>query len=209
VLGVPQENIMFLTNARAIEMHSEIKRINSIIKSLEGKAEVYFYYAGHGFPDQQTKDPYIIPVDVSGNSLRFGVKLTDLYTSLTEHPAKKVTVVLDACFSGGARNVGLVSARAVKVRPRDNLLKGNLVVFSATSENQTAHPYREKQQGLFTYYFIQKLRETRGNINYKEFSDYLKETVAIRSIIVNYAEQTPQTNVSSTVEDKWYDWSFK
>lgn len=209
VLGVPTENIMLMLNARAIEMDSEIKRLTNIIKSLEGKAEVFVYYAGHGFPDPQTRDPYIIPVDVSGSSLRYGVKLTDLYSRLSEYPAKRVTVFLDACFSGGARNVGLVSARAIRVKPKEGLVQGNLVVFSATSENQTAHPYRDEEHGLFTYYLIRKIRETRGNITYKELSDYLKETVAIRSILVNNAEQSPQINVSPSVESHWVDWKLR
>lgn len=209
ILGVPQENVMFLTNARAIEMYGELRKLSNIIKSLDGKAEVFFYFAGHGFPDEKTRDPYIIPVDVSGSSLKFAVKLTDLYNILTEHPSKRITVFLDACFSGGARNVGLVSARAIRVRPREGQLSGNLIVFSATSENQTAHPYREMQQGMFTYYALQKLRETRGNISYKEYSDYIRETVGVRSILINNAEQTPQTNVSPTVEEKWHDWNFK
>ncbi|MFA5647992.1 MAG: caspase family protein [Bacteroidales bacterium] len=209
VLGVPEHNVLFLTNARAIQMHDEIQKLSNIIKVLNGEAEVFFYYAGHGFPDEKTQDPYIIPVDVTGTSLRYGVKLTDLYTSLTEHPSKRVTVFLDACFSGGARNVGLVSARAVKVRPKPGMLKGNLVVFSASSENQTAHPYRDVQHGMFTYIALHKLRETQGDISYKEYSDYLRETVGVRSIIINNAEQTPQTNVSPAAEETWHKWNFK
>lgn len=209
ILGVPQENVMFLTNARAMEMYGEIRKLSNIIKLLKGEAEVFFYYAGHGFPDEKTKDPYIIPVDVSGSSLKFGVKLTDLYTILTEHPSKRVTVFLDACFSGGARNVGLVSARAIRIRPKEGMLSGNLVVFSATSENQTAHPYRDVKQGMFTYVALQKLRETRGDISYKDYSDYLRETVGVRSILINNAEQTPQTNVSPAAEAIWQKWSFK
>jgi hypothetical protein len=209
VLGVPQENIMFLINARAIEMYGELKRLSDIIRSLNGKAEVFFYYAGHGFPDQASREPYIIPVDVSGSSLKFGLKLTDLYQTLSEHPSQRITVFLDACFTGGARNVGLVSARAVRLRPKEEPFSGNLVVFSATSENQTAHPYKEMQHGIFTYYALKKMRETRGNITYEEYSDYLRETVGVRSILVNYAEQTPQTNVSRSVEDKWQKWKFR
>jgi hypothetical protein len=209
VFGVPEENILFMTNARNIEMRREINKLTGIINALDGKAEIFFYFAGHGFPDPNTRDPYIIPVDVTGSSLEYAVKLSDLYSDLTKYPSRRITVFLDACFSGGARNVGLVSARSVRVRPREELLSGNLVVFSASSESQIAHPYREKQHGIFTYYALEKMRETRGDITYRDFSDYLRRTVAVRSILVNSAEQSPQVNVSPSIEELWQDWRFR
>jgi hypothetical protein len=209
VFGVPEENILFIINARNIEMRREINKLTGIINSLDGKAEIFFYFAGHGFPDPNTKDPYIIPVDVTGSSLEFAVKLSDLYGNLAKYPSRRITVFLDACFSGGARNVGLVSARSVRVRPREEMLDGNLVVFSASSESQIAHPYREKQHGIFTYFALEKMKETRGNITYSEFSDYLRRTVAVRSILVNSAEQSPQVNVSPTIEEVWQEWRFR
>lgn len=209
VFGVPEDNIILLKNARAVEMFNEIDKIKHVIRALNGKAEIIFYYAGHGFPDEQTREPYLIPVDVTGTNLRFAVKINDLYKELTEYPSERITVFLDACFSGGARNVGLVSARGVRVRPQDHLLQGNLVVFSASSDNQSAHPYRDKEHGIFTYFLLNKLRETRGNISYKELSDYISETVGVRSVFINNTEQTPQTNVSPAIENIWHQWSIK
>ncbi|MDR4988397.1 MAG: caspase family protein [Bacteroidales bacterium] len=209
VFGVPRDNILFLTNARAIEMYNEIDKIKNIIKALNGKAEIIFYFAGHGFPDEQTREPYLIPVDVTGTNLRFAVKINDLYKELTEYPSERITVFLDACFSGGARNVGLVSARGVRVRPQDHLLQGHLVVFSASSDNQSAHPYRARNHGMFTYFLLNKLRETQGNISYKELSDYITETVGVRSAIINNTQQTPQTNVSPAIRDTWQNWTIR
>ena len=209
VFGVPEDNIIFLKNSRAVEMFNEIDKIKHVIRALNGKAEVIFYYAGHGFPDEQTREPYLIPVDVTGTNLRFAVKINDLYKELTEYPSERITVFLDACFSGGARNVGLVSARGVRVRPQDHLLQGNLVVFSASSDNQSAHPYREKQHGIFTYYLLEKLKETRGNISYRDLSEYITETVGVRSAFINNTEQTPQTNVSPAIENAWQNWLIK
>ena len=209
VFGVPEENILFMINARNIEMRREINKLIGIINALDGNAEVFFYFAGHGFPDHNTRDPYIIPVDVTGSNLDYAIKLSDLYSDLTKHPSRRITVFMDACFSGGARNVGLVSARAVRVRPLENMLNGNLVVFSASSDSQIAHPYREKQHGIFTYYALEKMKETRGDITYKEFSDYLRRTVGVRSIMINSAEQSPQVNVSPSIEEIWEDWRFR
>ena len=209
VFGVPEDNILFLTNARAIEMYNEIDKIKNIIRALNGRAEIIFYFAGHGFPDEQTREPHIMPVDVTGTNLRFAIRINDLYKELTEYPSERITVFMDACFSGGARNVGLVSARGVRVRPQEHLLKGNLVVFSASSGNQSAHPYRDKQHGIFTYFLLDKLRNTQGDLSYEELSEYITTTVGVRSAIINNTEQTPQTNVSPVAEDKWHNWRIK
>lgn len=209
ILGVPSDNIIFLTNARAIEMDDAVRKLNPIIRALNGKAEVFFYFAGHGYPDEKTKEPYLIPVDVSGTNLRFAVSLKELYQQLTEHPSARVTVFLDACFSGGAREQGLVAARAVRVRPREDRLQGNLVVFTASSGNESAHPYKEKGHGIFTFHLLEKIKETGGELSYRELSEHLSEQVGVRSVMVNNMPQTPQTNVSFDVEGLWGDWTLR
>lgn len=208
VFGVPEDNILFTSNAAVVQMHNNIEKLINIIKILDGDAEIFFYFAGHGFPDEQSNEPYIMPVDVTGANLRFAVKLEELYERLTEYPAKRITMFFDACFSGGARNAGLVSARGVRVRPQEPPLDGNLIVFSASSERQSAHPYRDKEHGMFTYFLLKKLKETEGNITYKELSDYITEIVDLRSVMINNQRQTPQTNVSSTIKDSWQEWEF-
>jgi WD40 repeat protein len=208
IFGVPSDNIILLTNARAIEMDNAINKLPSIIKALNGKAEIIFFYAGHGFPDEQTKEPYLIPVDVSGTNLKYALKIKDLYFALSEFPSKKITLFLDACFSGGAREQGLLSARGVKVKPKDNLLTGNVVVYTASSGNESALSYKEKQHGLFTYLLLAKLKESGGDISYKELSDYLTEQVGVKSVMINNKPQTPQTNIGFDIVNTWQDWNI-
>lgn len=208
-LGVPTENAVLLTNAKAMDMHKAIDKLALLAKSLNGKAELIFYYAGHGFPDEQTKEPYLIPVDVSGSDLRFAINLKDLYAKLSQYPTQRVTVILDACFSGGARNQGLVAARGVKVKPKESDLSGNLVVFAASSGDQSSLPYKEKKHGMFTYLLLKKLQETKGDITYEELFNHLQEQVGVKSLLINSKEQTPQANASPTLGDDWKGWKVK
>jgi hypothetical protein len=207
-LGVAEENTIFLLNARAIEMNRAITKMNLYAKNSNGKAELYIYYAGHGFPDEETKEPNLMPVDVSGSDLQFAVKLNDLYRKLTEFPVLKVTVFLDACFSGGGRGQGLVAARGVKIKPKETLLSGNLVVFTSSSGDQSSLAYKDEQHGMFTYFLLKKLQETKGKVSYKELSDYLSEKVGLNSIRVNEKEQNPQTIVSPQAQNIWETWRF-
>lgn len=208
-LGIPDENVVMKINAKAMEMHKELNKINLLIKSANGKAEVFFYYAGHGVPDESSKEPYLLPVDVGGSDLQFAVKLADVYRKLSEYPSKKVTVFLDACFSGGARNQGVIQARGVKVKAKDTPVKGNLVVFTSSSGEQSSMSYKEAQHGMFTYHLLKKLKESQGNITYRELSEYLNEQVGIKSVQINSKEQTPQTIISADVNDKWAEWRIK
>ncbi len=48
-----------------------------------GKAEFILFYSGHGLPDEKNKEPYLIPVDISGSNIEGGIKLQDLYLNLT------------------------------------------------------------------------------------------------------------------------------
>jgi hypothetical protein len=207
-MGIPEENTVMLINARIVEFYREISKLNLYAKNSKGNAEIIFYYAGHGLPDETTKEPYLIPVDVSSSDLRFAIKLTDLYAELTEFPCKRVTVFLDACFSGGARNQGLVSARGIKIKPIEEPLNGNLVVFAASSGAQSSLPYKEKYHGMFTYFLLKKMQESGGKLTYKELSDYLDQKLSINSIKINNKEQNPQTNISPNVKSSWENWKF-
>lgn len=209
ILGVPEENIILLLNAKLVEMQRAIDNIQRITKNLKGEAEIMFYYAGHGLPDEQTKEPYIMPVDVSGADIKYAIRLEDVYKRLTTYPSKKVTVFLDACFSGGGRNQGLVSARGIKVKPKDKTVsEGNLLVFSASSGNQTALPHKEQGHGLFTYYLLKILKLTSGELNYEDLSNYVVKQTTINSVMINSKEQNPQINTSPDIAGEWQGWEL-
>ena len=206
-LGVPEINITLLINATAAQMNQALAKMNGLAKKSMGKAELIFYYAGHGLPDENTKEPYLIPVDVSGaNFLEGGIKLKTIYAKLIEFPSKKVSVFIDACFSGGARNQGLLSARAVKIKPKESTLTGNIVVFSASNGEQSSLPYQDKQHGMFTYFLLKKIQETKGDISLKELSDYISEQVSLQSVNINNKEQTPVINAGT---DSWGNWTLR
>jgi hypothetical protein len=208
VLGIPVRNITMSLDATSAEMREGLMKLNLIAKNTEGNAEFFVFYAGHGLPDEETKEPYLIPVDVSGKFIKLGIPLSEFYQSLSEFPTKKTTVFLDACFSGGARSQGLVASRGIRVTPKSGLLKGNVVVFSASSGEESALPYMNKQHGLFTYYLLQKLQESRGNLNYKDLSDFMTQKIPLESVIINSKEQHPTTNVSADVTDLWSEWTL-
>jgi hypothetical protein len=208
-LGVPAANIDYLSDAISSKIRSSLTRLSLLIKK-DPELEVIFFYAGHGLPDPETKEPYLIPVDVSGQNFKDGIKLADVYRMLGENPSPRVTVFVDACFSGGARNKPLdEGARGVKIKPNDEPLKGNMVVYTASSGKQSSHAYREQKHGMFTYYLLKTLQESKGNITYQELGKELYKKVSFQSVNINRLEQDPQFTVSPDINPEWINWKLK
>ena len=207
-LGVPNENITLLINATAGQMKQSLARLSALAEAFEGEAKLIFYYAGHGLPKEDTDEPYLIPVDVNSSNLDYALKLEDVYNKLIEHKSEGVTVFLDACFSGGARNQGLVAARGVRIKPKSPFVMGNLIVFSASSEDQTAHPYKEKAHGIFTYYLLKGLQISNGEMSYGELEDFVRTNVMRKSVLVNNKVQSPEVKVSPVFEYSWKNMRF-
>lgn len=210
-LGIPNNNIHYTENATFGQILDALKWINDVIKAYNGKAKVVFYYAGHGVPDVQTKSAYLLPVDGNSQNTLTAVKLADVYEHLTESPSISVTVFLDACFSGAAReqNGMLVNGRGVKIKPKNDLLKGNLVVFSATTGDETAFPFIENQHGMFSYFLLKKIQETKGNVTLNDLGNYVITNVTQQSVVVNKKSQTPQVNISPLFYGNWQTMMLK
>lgn len=207
-LGIDERNIHFFTDATTGVLNREIDLVTELIKRMGENTELIFYYAGHGFPDENSKVPYLIPVDVTASNLSSAIPLNTIYRKFSETGAKKITVFLDACFSGGARTQSLLAARSVRIKPKEADISGNMIVFAASSGDQSALPYHQQKHGLFTYFLLKKLQETRGKVTYGELANYLKERVGIEALRVNQKSQDPDVKVSTTFLEDWEKQSF-
>jgi len=211
-LGVPEDHITYITDALSTKMKLELDKLVALsnIESLKNNIEIIFYYAGHGFPDKETEKGYLIPVDVTGSSITNGVALSELYKKLSNENIKKASIFLDACFSGGGRNEGLAPGRGIMIKSKDEVIQnGNLVVFTASTGDQKSYTFKEKGHGMFTYYLLKKLQETKGDVSFDELAKYIKDNVEQNSLLKNNALQNPSILVSSQISEIWKNWSLK
>ena len=209
-LGLPATNVHLVKNATLNNMKREINWLKQVSDAYKGTARIIFYYAGHGIPDETTRDAYLLPVDGLGTDITTGLSLQEIYTTLGELKAKSITVFLDACFSGSMRDGNMIaSARGVAIKAKSSAPKGNMVVLSAASGDETAYPYKEKHHGLFTYYLLKKLQASNGNTSLGELQSYIADEVAKKSIVVNGKSQTPTVLPSVNVGDSWKSWTLK
>lgn len=210
VLGLPLKNIHIRKDATLNNMRSELIWMQKVANAYQGEAKIIVYYAGHGIPDEKTGNAYLLPVDGNGSVIETGYSLQKLYQQLGDLPAKNVTVFMDACFSGAKRGEGmLASARGVAIKAKAQTPKGHMVVFSAAQGDETAYPLSEQQHGLFTYYLLKKLKETKGDATYEELYNYIQKQVGRTSIVDNGKSQTPTVTPSVSVANSWKTMKLK
>lgn len=209
-LGIPKSNIKYYENATYGMMKNAIFDIKNIAKAYNGNINVLFYYAGHGAPDENDKNAYLIPTDAYKVANEVCYALNDFYSDLYLLNAKSVTVFMDACFTGATRNGKmLTSARGIAIIPKQSVPQGNIVVFSAASKDETALPYTEKGHGLFTYFLLKKIQDTKGNVTYGELADYLIEKVSRHSAVINEKNQTPSIIPGISLINSWKTMSLR
>lgn len=203
VLGVPKNQILTYNDASLGDIHSAMTSLANIVNVMNGKANVIVYYAGHGMPDEATKNAYLLPVDGDGMIPATCYSLQEFYKKLGNMNAANVYVFMDACFSGAQRGEGmLMSARGVKLKPKEAAPLGNMFVLSAASGDETAMPYAEKNHGLFTYFLLKKLQDSKGNCSLQELNEYVTDQVRRQAVLVNKKPQTPTMTVSGQLTDR-------
>lgn len=206
-LGVPEKNVSHYVNATSGTMREVIDELRAARRFIGDDMKVIFYYAGHGAPDNSTLEGYLMPVDASRVNPEVCISLSKLYNSLGSINAEITAVFLDACFSGGERNGGILLAdngqRVVKIKPEAVAPTGKMVVFSATDKDQTALPYNEKGHGIFTYFLLKKLKDSSGSVSLAELADYLERNVSKTAFDNGRKEQTPTVTVSPDLSNTW------
>ncbi len=201
-LGYPKDNIMVVVDGTRGQMSQKLAQLVRFAEVENGQAELLFYYSGHGLPEEGTNIPYLIPVDVSGTQPTNGLALTYVYDELSKYPTVKTTVILDACFSGGARNKELVALKGVKVKAKVDAVPGNLVVLASSSGNEASAVYREKQHGYFTYFLLKNLQSNKGQGNLETIISEVSQNVAREAARVG-KNQTPNVLPGAEIGEGW------
>ncbi len=203
VLGVPPKNIVFLQNATASQMRRELEKLLILSQVSKGQAEIFFYYAGHGVPHPDTKESYLLPVDVSPRQVQEGgIRLTDLVKQLGSAQARRVWLIVDACFSGGARNESPLASRGIRIRPKPVQLQGPVILLAASSADQESLPYHQAQHGLFTYFLLKALKEDCTRLPISQLFEKVRIEAARYSLLLHEKLQEPSLLISPELSEE-------
>lgn len=185
-MGYPERNIKMLQGSRAVRSSLEAYLEDWLPKNVKADGNVFVYFSGHGAPDPESGQAYLMPWDGDPAYLsRTAYPLKRLYGSLKALKAKRVLVALDSCFSGaGGRSVLTRGTRPLvnKVDLGAAADVGKLVVFTASDANQISGILDSQGHGLFTYFFLKGLdgaaADAQGGVSAKGLHDYLAPKVA-------------------------------
>lgn len=165
----------------------------------DGESDVFIYYVGHGAPGPDGKSAYLVPVDVQADYIaNNGYPLDQFYRMLETLPAKSITVVLDACFSGDSPAGSLfdnISPTMLKnIEPVREV--ANTVIFSSADKDQVSTWYPAKRHSMFTYWFLKGLggaADNDGNqsVTASEMKHYLGKEVKYWAQRESNRVQTP------------------
>ncbi|MBN1895632.1 caspase family protein [bacterium] len=203
MLGFSNENIIFIENAKKSDFelifgNREVHqgKLYNWIKS--GRSDVFVYYSGHGAPDLSSGKAYFMPVDSDPNYIRIGGYPLDVfYANLAKIPARSMTVVLDACFSGGSQSGMIIrQASPMFIEVEMPLLGGPGALLASSSGDQISSWYPKTGHSLFTYYFLLGLRgeadtDRDKRITLSEMSAFLGERVPYSARRLYGREQIP------------------
>lgn len=199
--GVPDGQLKVVPNATAGMMHEQLDWLVSMA-STDPEAELIFYYSGHGNNDEASKEPYLLPVDITGKNIRLGIALSELYQQLAKYPVKGAYVFLDACFSGGYKSAApLLAQKGVRVVPKVGLPQGNTLSFSSSSGDQTSSVYHDKKQGYYTYFLVKIIKDAKGDITMKNLFEQTSAAVKKATAMIGKMQE-PQCMASPT----WTGW---
>lgn len=193
-LGYKEENIIYVENAKQSDLTSIFGNEGNYRGRLydfarKGLSEVFIYYSGHGAPEPESKQGFLVPVDCDPNKVALnGYSLKTLYTNLDKIAKEKelvhVTMVLDACFSGNSEAGSLmknISPIYISVE-KQGMSYPNTSIFTSATGDQVSNWYPDKKQSLFTYFFLKGLKgeadlNKNGEITTEELHQFTADEI--------------------------------
>lgn len=175
-------------------------QLASYVKA-DGSSDVFVFYSGHGAPDPGTGTAYLVSADADPETIRLtGYPMRQLQANLAQIPARSLTLVLDACFSGLAdRGTLLRGISPLSLRVENPVLTHpNSVILTASQSTQVSSWYDSQRHGLFTYVLLDALAKAmdpatgRGMPSAKDLASQVSPEVQRLSRRLRQREQTPQ-----------------
>lgn len=192
--GYPERNIVLLTDQQAVKSGLE-KYIEAWLpRNTDEKSSVLFYFSGHGAPNPENEQAYLVPWDGDPKFLaNTGYPVKRLYERLNALKAERVLVAMDACFSGtGGRSVLAKGTRPLIAKVDLGAgTAGRVQALTASASDEITGIDEGSGHGLFTYQFLKGLSAKSGKSTFKELFHYLAPKVRDAARRDN-RDQTPQ-----------------
>jgi hypothetical protein len=201
----PSDAVTFIENGTRTEI---LAALNSLRARVGDDDTVVIFFAGHGTlangPDGRPHY-FLVPRDgVAADIGSTGLRDDQLEEPIGALKARRIVVVLDACYSGGGSSTIRARAAAaqpsVAAPPRAPIEpSAGRIVLSASQPDQPAYE-DDRRGGVFTSFLIEGLRGAAdanrdGKISALELYDYVSTRVTEYTRHHHRVEQTPVLEV--------------
>jgi len=200
--GFKKENILLLTDKT--ERKPTLRNIKWALGTFLARSAhkddlVVIYFAGHGASEVDQRgverdglSKYLVPSDADPDDLySTALPMDEMQNVLARIEAERVTVFLDACYSGAAGGRTFASTKTRTVNVDDIFLerltrsKGRAIV-TASRPSELSVELPELGHGLFTYYLVRGLQgyadlNRDGIVSLQELYEYLTQEVSRKS----------------------------
>jgi len=200
--GFKKENILLMTDKT--ERKPTLRNIKwalgtFLARSAHKNDLVVIYFAGHGASEVDQRgierdglSKYLVPVDADPDDLySTALPMDEMQNVLGRIEAERVTVFLDACYSGAAGGRTFASTKTRTVNVDDIFLdrltrsKGRAIV-TASRPSELSIELAELGHGVFTYYLVRGLQGYADNnrdgiVSLQELYEYLAQEVSRKS----------------------------
>ena len=202
ILSVPADHIEYAINASAAQMRDAIDRIIKRARQTTSPV-VYFYYAGHGWPEQDTDQPLLIPADIGPSQIELALNLNDIMGLFREDDDLELLAFIDACYASEKFSE---NTRSFKRTVNSPLVRGKQILFSAVSVKQEANTHAESGHGVFTYYLLNALKQNKKNITVDQLSMILRQDVT--EYVTNRGQKTqlPSVHIAAEIKSQSNKW---
>ena len=200
--GFKKENILLLTDRS--ERKPTLRNIKWALGTFLARSAhkddlVVIYFAGHGASEIDQRgverdglSKYLVPSDADPDDLySTALPMDEMQNVLSRIEAERVTVFLDACYSGAAGGRTFASTKTRTVNVDDIFLerltrsKGRAIV-TASRPSELSVELPELGHGIFTYYLVRGLQgyadlNRDGIVSLQELYEYLTQEVSRKS----------------------------
>ena len=153
-LGIPNRHIIVLKDKQATGANIN-KQLEKMIKRIQPKDTVYFYFVGHAMSGPSGKN-YLVAYDGSVDMMsREGlIGMERIYNAFQRSKAARTFAFIDASFTGITDGIPLRKGETASSPVKKTKYHKRLNIINAANRDQMANAYFSKGYRLFSYFLI-------------------------------------------------------
>ena len=133
------------------------KQLPAWLKRAEENDTILMFFSGHGFLDDRGQG-FLAPTDCDKENLGLSsLRTDDLRDMLVQCKATRKVLILDCCHAGSLKSAETTGSSGEELGRVFRNASGLFTLASCRASEQS-HEWREKGQGLFTYFLVKGLQ---------------------------------------------------